>query len=73
MVIRITGGKSLYGALKYNADKEAFGAGQVLFTNEIGPGSGIGPEGRDAGPDGGNDSGPEGVGSSGPQHGDMAA
>ncbi len=41
MVIRITGGKSLYGALKYNADKEAFGAGQVLFTNEIGSG----PEG----------------------------
>ena len=58
MVIRITGGKSLYGALKYNADKEVFGAGQVLFTNEIGPGSGIGPEG---------------VGGSGPQYGDMAA
>ncbi len=67
------GGKSLYGALKYNADKEAFGVGQVLFTNEIGIGSSIGPEGRDAGPEGVGSSGPEGVGGSGPQHGDMAA
>ncbi len=58
MVIRITGGKSLYGALKYNADKEAFGAGQVLFTNEIGTGPGTGPDGGSG---------------SGPQHGGMAA
>ncbi len=43
MVIRIRGGKSLYGALKYNSDKERLGAGQVLFTNEMG----IGPDGGD--------------------------
>lgn len=35
MVIRIRGGKSLYGALKYNSDKEKIEAGQVLFTNEM--------------------------------------
>jgi hypothetical protein len=33
MVIRIRGGKSLYGALKYNADK--LDEGRVLITNEI--------------------------------------
>jgi hypothetical protein len=36
MVVRITGGKSLYGALKYNDDKEKNRIGRVLFTNEIG-------------------------------------
>ncbi len=43
MVIRITGGKSLYGALKYNDNKEKLQAGQVLFTNEIS----TGPDGGD--------------------------
>ena len=35
MVIRIRGGKSLYGALKYNTDKERQQAGRVLLTNGI--------------------------------------
>ena len=43
MVIRIRGGKSLYGALRYNADKEKFQAGQVLLTNEMN----TGPDGGD--------------------------
>lgn len=38
MVIRIRGGKSLYGALKYNTDKEKNDVGRVLFTNGIGGG-----------------------------------
>ena len=43
MVIRIRGGKSLYGALKYNADKEKNEIGRVLFANEMaaGPDSGM--------------------------------
>lgn len=43
MVVKITGGSSLYGVLKYNSDKEKLHAGQVLFTNEM-----------SAGPDGGD-------------------
>ncbi len=39
MVVKITGGSSLYGVLKYNSDKEAVEAGQVLFTNEISVGT----------------------------------
>ena len=42
MVIRITGGKSLYGALKYDERKISAGQGQVLFTNEIGTVTGLG-------------------------------
>jgi hypothetical protein len=38
MVIRIRGGKSLYGALKYNDNKEKNEVGRVLFTNEVGTG-----------------------------------
>ena len=57
MVIRITGGKSLYGALKYNERKLDAGQGQVLFTNEIGAGSERGDEpslGRGGSADSGN-------------------
>ena len=40
MVITIRDGKNLYGALRYNSDKEGLEKGKVILTNEVSQGPG---------------------------------